>query len=788
MNYYRFNSRVLRKKSSSTAGGGSARRKMWISAGMLAFSAALFYFSVFHDRSGVVGIVLARILFRVFGKGGSYILPLWLALESIALWRDPDIKKWRVNFALSSVGFAILCGFFGLANFYVPSVPNYGGAVGKWMAELFMRLFGPIVGGILAAGIFIYILSVVKEFSLEALAVKIYEIIKRDLDEYKKVRALSKKLDEKQPRISRTPARKTAAGESAPAATPRTIIENGAVDSTASGSAASIADVKKSIPPAPAKSRDTGGVVTAAEGVAVEGAGVSSVNKIPKKNPPPEPQYVGYKIPPLDILSSPVYSAEEEKHHAHLDRARVLKSTLADFGINVEVGDIIPGPVVTRYDLNLEAGTKYQSITALSENLALALKASSIRIVPIPEKSAVGIEVPNPATRIVTIKEMASSEEFARSQSPLTFALGQTTDGAPYITDIIPMPHLLIAGATGSGKSVCIHSLILSILLKARPDRLKFILIDPKRLELPIYAGLPHLYDPSVPPENVGIITDARKAMATLKQLVYIMEKRYELFARHTVRNIESYNEKALADTTGELSPVHYIVVIIDELADLMLISRKEIEDDIQRLAQMARAVGIHLVLATQRPSVDVITGVIKANFSARIAFQTTSKVDSRVILDAIGAEDLLGRGDMLFLPPGAARPVRLQGTFVSTKDAETVVKYILAQGFKPSYTEYVKRGMSPLEIVDREKDEKQKEYIISALRLVLERRRISQDLLKAHFGSSARATDVLSLLEKEGFIVKPEGTNRWTIHFDKIQEYLAAETLLKDGGSSDAH
>ncbi|PKN00873.1 MAG: cell division protein FtsK [Elusimicrobia bacterium HGW-Elusimicrobia-1] len=737
MTYYKFQSRLLRKKS-----GKPADIRPYLAAGLTIAGAVMFYFIVFNDRSGVVGKIAARILLNFFGRV-AYIFALWLAYEGVSLWRSKNEKKWRMDFALSALEVALLCGLVKFVNVYFPAVPNYGGLLGKNVAEFFTRLFGPAVGGALNLTVFLYALSVIKDFSFKDIFHRVYDVAKRDIEEYRKVRALAKKLDDRRvasssgsDEVGKARA-KAVAPEAAQTATPPK------------------APVK---PSAPARSQTPA--------------------PPPAQFPPAPPQYVNYKIPPLDILTPPKNSAEEEQHHAHLDRAKVLQQTLGDFGIKVEVGDIIPGPVVTRYDLNLEAGIKYQSITTLQDNLALALKAASIRIVPIPEKSAVGIEVPNPATRIVTIKEMAQADDFVKNPSPLTFALGQTTDGVPYVTDIIPMPHLLIAGATGSGKSVCIHSLIVSILLKARPDELKFILIDPKRLELPIYAGLPHLYDPSVTPDKVGIITDARKAMSTLKQLVYIMEKRYELFAKHTVRNIESFNELARSRSVEGMHPVHYIVVIIDELADLMLISRREIEDDIQRLAQMARAVGIHLVLATQRPSVDVITGVIKANFSARIAFQTTSKVDSRVILDAIGADELLGRGDMLFLPPGAPRPVRLQGTFVSTKDAENVAKYILAQGHKPSYEEYVRRDGAAASAapVDREKEEKEKQYILSALRLVLERRRVSQDLLKAHFGSSAQATNVLSLLEKDGFIMKPEGTNRWTIHYDKIQEHLANE------------
>ncbi len=476
-----------------------------------------------------------------------------------------------------------------------------------------------------------------------------------------------------------------------------------------------------------------------------------------------------YKLPSVDFLSDDKahHSSEQDKEE-HLANAGLLTKILKDFNIEAKVKEIIPGPVVTRYDIELAPGIKIQSVVALGENIALSMKAPSIRVVPIPEKSAVGVEVPNSESSLVGLKGILQSHDFQSSKSLLTLALGKTTDGIAYVTDLAPMPHLLIAGATGSGKSVGIHSIILSVLYKARPDEVKFMLIDPKRLEMPVYRGLPHIYDPRVPADKADIITQPKEAAESLKKLVKVMEARYEKFAREAVRNIEGYNEKMEA---RGLQKEFYIMVIIDELADLILIATKEVEDSIQRLAQMARAVGIHLILATQRPSVDVITGVIKANFPARIAFQTTSKVDSRVILDSIGADALLGRGDMLFLPSGESRPIRLQGAFVSTKEAELVVDFIKKQNVPAQY-EY-------LSVAAKESDNaagsaENTQELISALKLVQERKRVSQDLLKAHFGSSARATNLLSILEMKGFIHKPEGTNRWTIYFDKINDYLS--------------
>jgi S-DNA-T family DNA segregation ATPase FtsK/SpoIIIE len=478
-----------------------------------------------------------------------------------------------------------------------------------------------------------------------------------------------------------------------------------------------------------------------------------------------------YTLPPITLLKEDDTSNFAANKNELLKRAEYLRTILADFGINAEVKDIIPGPVVTRYDLVLAPGIRIQTVSNIIDNISLAMRTASIRIVPIPEKAVVGIEVPNPVSVIVGLRGILESVSFEKSKSLLTLALGKTTDGAGYVTNLASMPHLLIAGATGSGKSVGIHTIILSILYKARPDEVKFMLIDPKRVEMPIYRDIPHLYNPCTTAANADIITNPREAAAALKKLVLVMEERYTKFANVMVRNIEDYNNK-MAETDGEKE--FYIVVIIDELADLMLVVQREIEDSIQRLAQMARAVGIHLILATQRPSVNVITGIIKANFPARLSFQTTSKVDSRVILDMLGAESLMGKGDMLFLPPGEARPVRLQGAFVSLKEAEKIISFISNHDF-PRLYEDISVEVEGKGNFDADKESKD---LIPALKLISERRRISQDLLKANFGGSARATNILSILEIEGFISKPEGTNKWQINFDKISKYLEANNI----------
>jgi S-DNA-T family DNA segregation ATPase FtsK/SpoIIIE len=478
-----------------------------------------------------------------------------------------------------------------------------------------------------------------------------------------------------------------------------------------------------------------------------------------------------YRLPLADLLKPDSTEVFETNKDELLKRAALLRNTLADFDISAEVKDIIPGPVVTRYDLVLAPGIRIQAVSNIIDNISLAMRTASIRIVPIPEKSAVGIEVPNPSSIIVGLRGILESSAFKNSKSLLTLALGKTTDGLGYVTNLTSMPHLLIAGATGSGKSVGIHTIILSILYKARPDEVKFMLIDPKRVEMPVYKDIPHIYNPCSLASDADIITNPREAATALKKLVTVMDERYSKFAKEMVRNIEDYNNK-MSETGGEKE--FYIVVIIDELADLMLVVQKEIEDSIQRLAQMARAVGIHLILATQRPSVNVITGIIKANFPARLSFQTTSRIDSRVILDLLGAECLMGKGDMLFMLPGEARPVRLQGAYVSSKEAEKIISFINNQNFPRVYEPIVVEVENKSGFTANE--EKRMKDLIPALRLINERRRISQDLLKANFGSSARATNILSILETEGFITKPDGTNKWHIDYDKIKQYLETQ------------
>lgn len=489
---------------------------------------------------------------------------------------------------------------------------------------------------------------------------------------------------------------------------------------------------------------------------------------------PKKPQnFEEYVLPTSDFLTLQPPRIEQ-KDEELLAIARELTDKTKEFNVTGRVMHICQGPVVTTYEFKPDPGVKYSRVTGLADDLCLALKAESIRIDRIPGKAFVGIEVPNHQRETIFLREVVESKKFRESKSLLTIALGKTIDGLNYVTDLAKMPHLLIAGATGAGKSVGVNTLVVSILYKARPDEVKFIMVDPKRLELGLYANIPHLATP--------IITDPKRAAISLKWAVSEMEKRYKDLAGWGVRNIDGFNaevEKRNAneqfDENGEPhKKLPYIVIIIDELADLMMVSGKEVEESITRLAQMARAVGIHLVLATQRPSVDVITGLIKANFPARISFRVSSKVDSRTIIDANGSEQLLGRGDMLFLPPGTSQIVRVHGAYVDEKEINRIVSHINAQG-RPEYDPTITKTEE--EMIDaNDLPGRRDPLFVDALRTVTTNKSASTSLLQRHLRIGyGRAAAILDAMVREGYIGEMDGSKRarpiLQKAFDDLQE-----------------
>jgi S-DNA-T family DNA segregation ATPase FtsK/SpoIIIE len=504
----------------------------------------------------------------------------------------------------------------------------------------------------------------------------------------------------------------------------------------------------------------------------------------PKKRPAVAPQQKlpltveGYTYPPVSLLEKREGAGAVDRR-VLAETGRLIAAKCAEFGVEGEIAEYHPGPVVTTYEFRPAAGIKVNQVMGLSEDLALALSAESIRIERLPGRASVGIEVPNPGGgEIIALRDVVESEKFQSSPSLLTLALGKDIHGEPIVDDLRGMPHLLIAGTTGSGKSVAINALITSLLFKARPDQVKLILIDPKMVELEIYEDLPHL--------STKIITDPKKAANALKWAVDVMEDRFQTLSDFgQVRNAEQYNAaiqdpEAVArvrsqhpdDPDLKLEPMPLIVIVIDELADLMMTSPKEVEESIVRLAQKARAVGIHLVVATQRPSVDILTGVIKANLPSRIAFKVSSKVDSRVILDGNGAERLLGRGDMLYLPPGTSRLRRVHGAYVSIQETAALVRFLKKQA-KPQYDDDITKDRVDVARRDDSGDEADPLYD-EAARLVVKEKMASISFLQRRMGVGfSRAGKLIDMMARDGLLGPPRGS--------KPREVLVAEDYFEE-------
>jgi S-DNA-T family DNA segregation ATPase FtsK/SpoIIIE len=455
-----------------------------------------------------------------------------------------------------------------------------------------------------------------------------------------------------------------------------------------------------------------------------------------------------YTLPPFSLLDKPKGGGKTGEHGDVRSNAKKLEATLESFGVRARVTNIHRGPAVTRYEVQPDTGVKVSRIVNLTDDLALSLAAKDIRIeAPIPGKAAVGIEVPNSEVSIVTLREVLEGSAFHEAPSKLSIALGRDISGEPMIGNLAKMPHLLVAGATGSGKSVCINGIIASILYKAKPNEVKFLMVDPKMVELNVYNGIPHLLAP--------VVTDPRRASMALKKVVAEMEKRYELFAQSGTRDIERYNSVLAAKEDPSQPPLPYIVVIVDELADLMMVAPADVEDAICRLAQMARAAGIHLIIATQRPSVDVITGVIKANIPSRIAFGVSSMMDSRTILDMGGAEKLLGRGDMLYLPVGSSKPVRIQGAFLSDHEVEAIVLHTKNQQ-KAKYQEDLVPEIEETEAASEVDDD----MYVQAVQTILEAKQASVSLLQRRLRIGyTRAARLIDAMEAKGIVGPYEGS-----------------------------
>ena len=471
-----------------------------------------------------------------------------------------------------------------------------------------------------------------------------------------------------------------------------------------------------------------------------------------------------YEFPPVEFLT-PGKTATKMGKKAVTDTANKLQKTLYSFGVSAKVENVSVGPTITRYELKPAEGVRVSKIANLADDIALSLAAETIRIeAPIPGKQAVGIEIPNKEKEVVHLKDIIDSNEFKNAKSKLSFALGKNAAGEAIVTDIAKMPHVLIAGSTGSGKSVCINTLITSIIYKAKPSEVKLVMVDPKVVELSVYNGIPHLLIP--------VVTDPKKAAGALAWAVQEMVNRYHLFAEKNVRDIAGYNEAL--EKEGAEGKLPQIVIIIDELADLMMVAKNDVEDAICRLAQMARAAGMHLVIATQRPSVDVITGIIKANIASRISFAVTSQVDSRTILDSAGAEKLLGKGDMLFFPTGVLKPIRIQGAFVSDSEVEKIVSFLKENG-GPTYSEDVLEKIERANSTDKELDEQDDDetdpFLMEAIDTVVDLGQASASFIQRRFKVGyARAGRIIDQMEARGIISGYEGSKPRQVLVSKEQ------------------
>jgi DNA segregation ATPase FtsK/SpoIIIE, S-DNA-T family len=710
-----------------------------------------------HNLGGRFGAQLADFSLQLFGLA-SYVIPctlLYLAYR--AFGSDP--VKWRrykmVGFALLMVSLAGLFGFFIEKTSWLGQQVPTGGLIGIEAAALLRKGFGGVGAMLIILSLLASSAMLLSKFSFVLLASWWIDTTKDRWGRYQEQRALKRELMEKEDGKGEKP-KPHAAPVIKPAAVPPPV-------NIVKEKKEKKKDEKKSAP-----------VQEAFEFIKADG---------------------DYRTPPLSLLDPPPETTKRQDPETLKMNARLLEKKLKDFGVEGDVVEICPGPVITMYEFSPGPGIKVSRIAGLSDDLSMALSAHSIRIVaPIPGKSVVGVELPNREREMVSLKEIFNSEEFHNGKMKLPMALGKDIAGNPLVTDLAKMPHLLVAGATGSGKSVAINTMILSLLYTSTPNDVRIIMVDPKMLELSVYEGIPHLLLP--------VVTNPKKASLALKWAVEEMGRRYRLMSDKGVRNIDSYNKElersekeaaerkasevivleeadeiddtddmeareaaiqAFLEKEDQLEHGHlpYIVVIVDELADLMMVAGREIEESIARLAQMARAAGIHLILATQRPSVDVITGLIKANFPARISFQVSSKIDSRTILDGNGAESLLGAGDMLFLPPGTSKMLRSHGAFVSDTEVQRVVEFLKKQG-KPVYEKSILEMKSSDEKDGGAEEEELDERYDDAVALVAETKQASISMVQRRLRIGYnRAARIIEKMEQEGIVGPSDGTSK---------------------------
>lgn len=770
------------------------RKRELLAIVLMAFS-VLIIVSLHSTASGAVGALISRILRAAFGASAE-IPALFLFVVGIStLSRSPRLGRGRRIFSIALMYAVLLCAYHLFVLYRESPVSSFwavnlgkshkgGGQVGGFLLSLLLTAFGSWGSVVVLIALFFIGLTLFVDRSMTGVSSSSVDRVGRVLtrtgqgiwgftvgvkDEMVELTGLiadkwSRRKEERAVQSVRKQRRPDApaANEKDPSVgssghnTRRGRVgqsdTNNETDQTTNddqpeGTHASASRASKT-PPATSSTGGRRAQQTDARSDPSSGTNnkVSASDDSDEFEPEQLPLSETYRLPQPSLLDRP-RAGSKGKRSEDTDQSKLLEDTLATFGVEAKVVDVSRGPVVTRYELQPAPGVKVSRIVNLADDVSLNLAAAGVRIeAPVPGKSVVGIEVPNKETGMVHFREVVESDEFMNHPSKIIAALGKDIAGKPVIADMTKLLHLLIAGATGSGKSVCINTLICSILFKARPDEVKLLMIDPKRVELAIYEGIPHLISP--------VVTDPKLAANALRWAVKEMEDRYKKFSEHKVRNILGYNQ-AIERGKIEDEPMPYIAVIIDELADLMLVAGNEVEDSICRLAQMARAAGIHLVIATQRPSVDVITGLIKANVPSRLSFAVSSGTDSRTILDMMGAERLIGKGDMLFYPIGENKPLRAQGAFISDREVQKVVEACKQQA-EPEFKETVTEVESPVALVEESDDE----LFDDAVRLVIDVGNASISMIQRRFRVGyARAARLIDMMELAGIVGPYQGS-----------------------------
>lgn len=690
------------------------------------------------NYAGIVGAAVAAGLFSLIGFS-AYIIPVLTATWSVGKFLGKVPQKFYFKLLGTSFLFIALSAFLSMLGSPAEVVKVHrGGLLGLFFSDFFVRYLGQVGAYVMVTVLGLLSILLATEFLIFPIFISLVNSVTGFLSETLKKNPVSLKEKELKRPERESPLKR---GFEA--------VKAEVVKAREPKDKAFRPEIKDAPRQAP--------VIDIKKALKKEGSDSAPIKVVKRA--------VGnYKLPDLSLLDSPP-PLEERKITDDLNAsARILEETLRDFGIEVKVTAVERGPVITRYELEPAPGVKITRITSLSDDIALTMKAQSVRIeAPIPGKARVGVEVPNSSSALVYLKEILQTPEFQNAESKLALALGKDIGGTPVIANLGEMPHVLIAGTTGSGKTVCVNSIICSMLFNATPDEVRFLMVDPKMVELAMFNGLPHLLCP--------VVTDHKKVPGALNWVVNEMESRYRLFARLAVRNIEFFHEKkAKGDFNGQddvPDVLPYIVVIIDELADLMLIAAQDVENAITRLSQLSRAVGIHIILATQRPSVDVITGVIKANFPARISFKVASKVDSRTVLDMNGADKLLGRGDMLFLKPGDAKPTRAQACLVKDGEIERVINFIKSQRETDYDAEILKEQDKKIHGKTFEKDEMYEE----AVTMVLETKQASVSMIQRRLGLGyTRAARLVDTMEADGILGPYNGSKSRDILIDNME------------------